>query len=140
MASRIRATDAIGSRFALLAFATLVVASGLACAGDAPKEVIEPVELVARLGNGTAPLILDVRTEKEYAAGHIPGAVNISHDELAQRIGELPEDKRTEIVVHCQSGRRAGIAESLLRENGFTRVRDLAGHWKAWSSNERPME
>ncbi len=140
MTSHARPIRSLGSRFISLAFSALVFGTGLACAEDAPKAVIEPVELVARLGNRTAPFILDVRAATEYAAGHIPGAINISHDELAERISELPEDKNSEIAVYCQSGRRAGLAESVLREDGFTRVRDLAGHWKAWSGAGRPTE
>src|SRR5690348_11248989 len=64
---------------------------------DAAQEITRD-ELRARAGGG-GPLVLDVRPIEEYQAGHIPGAVCIPVDELAERIGELPED--VEIVVYC---------------------------------------
>ena len=93
--------------------------------GGAP---ISADELVDRIHAGSAPLVLDVRTRDEYARGHVSGAINIPHDELASRIAELSITKSEEIVVHCKSGRRAQLAEATLRENGYSNVRDLVGH------------
>ena len=70
------------------------------------------------------PLLLDVRTPEEYAAGHIDGAKNIPYDEIEARAHELPQDKNREIVVCCRSGRRSAIAEKGLRSLGYLRVRD----------------
>jgi rhodanese-related sulfurtransferase len=114
-------------------------------AGDAATEAeggrtISADALESRLGTDDAPLVLDVRTEREYGAGHIPGAVNIPHDELPDRLDELPADRDTEIVVHCQTGKRAGIAERVLAQAGYGRVRDLDGHWAAWSAEGLPTE
>ncbi len=95
-------------------------------------------ELASRIQAGSAPLVLDVRTPDEYARGHIPGAINVPHGELAIRIAELPVTKSEEIVVHCQSGRRAQLAETTLREAGHSNVRDLTGHWQEWEASGRP--
>lgn len=65
-------------------------------------------------------VLLDVRTHDEYAKGHVMGSVNIPYDELANRSGELPQDKP--IVLYCQSGARSTVAEDILRDKGF---RDL---------------
>ena len=89
---------------------------------------------------GEEPLILDVRTPAEFQAGHIAGAVNLPHDQLAQRITELGVSPSDEVVVHCQSGRRAGMAEATLREAGYTNVRDLSGHMRAWKQAGLPVE
>jgi rhodanese-related sulfurtransferase len=97
-------------------------------------------ELAGRLQSGMPPLVLDVRTRDEYAKGHIPGAINVPYDELATRIAELPTTKSREIVVHCQSGRRAQLAEATLHEAGYSNVRDLSGHWKQWQVLELPTE
>ena len=70
-------------------------------------------ELSERLNESKAPVILDVRTPREYSSGHIKGALNIPYDELERRLGEIPGDKSSEIIVYCQSGRRAGIAEKI---------------------------
>lgn len=56
-------------------------------------------ELLRRLGNGEV-VVLDVRPEPEYAGGHLPGALHIPLDELADRLAELPKDK--EIVAYCR--------------------------------------
>jgi rhodanese-related sulfurtransferase len=85
-------------------------------------------------------LILDVRTPEEFAAGHVPGARNVPYDALAGRLGELAIAPGSEIVVHCQSGVRAAKAERVLADAGYTNVRDLDGHWKAWSEAGLPTE
>ena len=118
--------------------ALVVVASILLCGcGSSIEntigESIAASELADRIESGSAPVVLDVRSREEYSKGHIPGAINIPHDELADRLGELRVSKSEEIVVHCQSGRRAQLAEQTLLESGYSNVRDLAGHWQTWS-------
>lgn len=108
-------------------------------AGDRAS-AIEPKELAERIAAGTAPLILDVRTPEEFAAGHLPGARNVPHDALAGRLGELGIAPDDEIVVHCHSGGRAAKAEDVLRDAGYTNVRDLAGHWRGWREAGFPTE
>jgi len=100
---------------------------------------ITATELAARLSGGDAPLVLDVRTEAEYADGHIPGAVNIPHTELAARLLELPGDRTTDIVVHCRSGKRAKSAEQILLDAGYQRVSDLDGHMLGWAEAGLPV-
>ena len=73
-------------------------------------------------------LLVDVRTQKEVESGMIPGAVHIPLDKLRERMGELPRDK--EINVCCQVGLRGYIGARILRQRGFTRVRNLSGgYW-----------
>ena len=69
-------------------------------------------------------LLLDVRTPKEYAEGHLPGAVNIPVDDLRGRLGELPRDRR--ILAYCQVGMRGYIATRILLQKGFD-VANLGG-------------
>ena len=73
-------------------------------------------ELADRIGAGAAPRVLDVRTAAEFERGHIPGAINVPHDALAERLPELGIAPDEEVVVHCQSGKRAAMAEAVLRE------------------------
>ncbi len=100
---------------------------------------ISQQELLTRIEAQTAPLILDVRGEDEFAAGHIPGAVNIPHTEVNNRLAELPADKSTEIVVHCVSGKRAGFAFDNLTTAGYQNVRLLDGHFAEWSGQNLPL-
>lgn len=125
-------------RLAMIAGA-LALASACADAASAPD--IAADELESRLAAGDAPLVLDVRTPEEFAAGRVPQAVNIPHAELAARVDELGlEGRAREIVVYCESGRRAAEAEAMLRAVGFTDVRHLEGDMRAWRSAERPCE
>lgn len=114
--------------------AVAALASLVACAGDR-QDLVSQDELLARLGaNDPALVVLDVRTAAEFAEGHVPGASNLSHDELGARLGELAGARDKDVVVYCRSGRRAGIAMQTLREAGFTRVFHLAGDYQAWSA------
>ncbi len=118
------------------AFVVLTFACALVQAGD----TIAPSELIDRINTVKAPLILDVRTSEEYATGHIPGAVNIPHRELHDRISELMSYQNEEIVVHCWSGPRAGIAQSILSQAGFMQIRQLEGHMQQWKAGGYPIE
>jgi rhodanese-related sulfurtransferase len=96
-------------------------------------------ELAARLDGDDGPVVLDVRTEAEFAEGHIPGALNIPHTELAARLLELPGDRSAEIIVHCRSGKRAKTAEAILVGAGYQRVYDLEGHMLGWTEAGLPV-
>ena len=107
---------------------------------DAPgAPVTSPADLVERLNTDRAPVLLDVRSAEEFAAGHIPGAINIPYDEIPSRLAELAEFRDTELVVYCRTGRRAGIAEATLREAGFSSVSDLDGHMREWTAARHPV-
>lgn len=75
------------------------------------------------------PFILDVRTEEEFQAGHIPNATHIPVDALRDRLHELP--KGQPIVTYCQVGQRGYIAARILVQNGFP-VRNLSGGYKTF--------
>lgn len=82
--------------------------------------------------------VLDVRTPEEFAAGHVPGAVNIPYDQVASRLGEVPRDK--DVVLYCKSGRRAGLASEVLANHGYTRLQHLEGDIVGWVDQGRPVE
>lgn len=130
------------ARLAIAILAAALCALPLPACGSSPgaDASISGQELAQRIEAGDAPLVLDVRTPEEYASGHIPGAVNIPFDQLAGRMDELKAGKSDEIVVHCQSGRRAAMAEKTLAAAGYTDVRDLEGHMKRWKEAGLPLE
>lgn len=82
-------------------------------------------------GEGTA-MLLDVRSADEFAGGHVPGAINISIGELADRLAELESARDNEIIVYCERGGRAKSATDLLEEAGFTKLGHLEGDMSAW--------
>jgi rhodanese-related sulfurtransferase len=116
----------------------LLLLSGIACQAETSNiETITPAELSRRLKEPNPPIILDVRTRDEYSSGHIDTALNLPHDELERRLGEIPGNKTSEIVVYCRSGKRARIAENILIEKGYQNVKDLGGHWQGWSGQAK---
>ena len=72
-------------------------------------------------------IILDVRTQEEYDQGHIPGAIVISHEEIAEKAEKVLTDKNQMILVYCRSGRRSKIAAEALLELGYTNIKEFGG-------------
>lgn len=106
-----------------------------------PSAAKVPAEAVqSRLGSAAgAPVLLDVRTPEEFAAGHLPGAKNTPYDQIPSRIRELKSVQDSEIVVYCRTGRRAGIAIDILSGAGFRKLGHLEGDYEAWSAAGRPV-
>jgi phage shock protein E len=117
--------------------ATTVVL-GLACNSDDKAITIAPDELVARINNNAAPTIIDVRTPEEFASGHVPGAINMPVNDIANSIKNLNLKPADEIVVYCESGRRAKKAENTLKSKGFFEVRHLMGDMVQWRQSKLP--
>ena len=72
-------------------------------------------------------IILDVRTREEYDEGHIPGATQISHEEIAEKAEKKLTEKDQLILVYCRSGRRSKIAAEALAELGYTNIKEFGG-------------
>ena len=72
-------------------------------------------------------IILDVRTQEEYDQGHIPGATQISHEEIAEKAEDVLTDKDQLILVYCRSGRRSKLAAEALVELGYTNIKEFGG-------------
>ncbi len=72
-------------------------------------------------------VIIDARTQEEYDAGHIPGAVLIPEYEIADRAEKELPDKNQLILVYCRSGRRSKIASQALVDLGYTNVKEFGG-------------
>lgn len=121
---------------------TVALAGWLAAAvafGVEPAVLISQDALLERQQkHDSALFVLDVRTPEEFAAGHVPGAVNIPHDQVASRLAEVPKDK--DVVVYCRSGRRSGLAIDVLEASGYSRVQQLEGDMNAWLEKGRPVE
>lgn len=81
--------------------------------------------------------VVDVRNEKEFAAGHIEGATPVFVGTLTSNLDKL--DKSKDIVIHCQAGDRSTIAYSLLKKNGFESVRNYAGGMKEWTMSGKAL-
>ena len=75
----------------------------------------------------TGYVILDVRTEEEFAEGHIPGAILIPDYEIEAKAEQILTDKNQLILVYCRSGRRSKIASEALVSLGYTNIREFGG-------------
>jgi len=92
------------------------------------------VELLERINRGETVRILDVRSEGEFAAGHVPGAVNIPFTKVLSRKDDVPGTDEDELILYCGHGPRAYIAAATLRHSGRKRIIYLSGHWAAWQA------
>src|SRR6476620_3117524 len=88
---------------------------------------------------GSDEIILDVRTPDEFRAGHIPGSINISFDQLGKHVEKLREYHH--IYLHCQAGRRASVAAETLNGLGFKNISCVSGSGMAdWIEAGFPIE
>lgn len=85
-------------------------------------------------------MLIDVRSPQEYAQGHIPGAINMPHDEIDGYINQLQDAKDKPIIIYCRSGRRASIAMKKLELQEFTDVSHLEGDIMGWRESGLPID
>ena len=104
------------------------------------QKVISPEQLQRSIGQGERMLLLDVRTPREFNSGHIPGAVLLPHDRLLSSPGELPHQGEGMIIVYCERGPRARMAQKALIKGGFSNVLHLKGDMSLWRARDLPLE
>lgn len=97
---------------------------------------ITPLELKAKMDRGDQFVLVDVREPEEYAIGRIPGSRLIPRATLPERLHEL--STADEIVVHCKSGVRSGMAVDFLKQAGYRKVKNLVGGILRWSDDVDP--
>ena len=101
-----------------------------------PRDV--DVQTTAALREQPDVMILDVREQDEWDAGHIPGAVFMPMGQVPDRLSEIPKDKT--VIVQCRSGNRSSQVTDFLVQQGFTNVHNMAGGLNAWQSAGLPVE
>ena len=103
----------------------------------ARTERVSPALLAERLATPLPPLVLDVRTRREWNGKHVEGSVNVPLNHLEERLGELSRDRTMAVV--CAGGYRSAIGASLLERHGFGRLVELAGGMAAWEAARLPL-
>jgi outer membrane protein assembly factor BamB len=98
---------------------------------------ISPDELAKRIADGTAPVILDVRSKREFDQGHVPGAVHVPFWQVGRHWRQL--ERESPLVVYCGHGPRAYMAGAALKRRGFDKIIYLAGHMKKWKAMKLPL-
>ena len=123
-------------RVAAAAVAALLAALLAACGASSKPSYrqITADEAARMMQEETDFVLLDVRTQEEYASGHIPGAICIPNETIgSEEIPELP-DKDQLILVYCRSGNRSKQASQKLAEQGYTNVVEFGGI-NGWTGN-----
>lgn len=102
------------------------------------KEV-SPAEAQALLGKR---VIIDVREYDEFAAGHLPGAINIPRGVLEFKIGMVPEcaNKDGAFLLYCRTSGRAALSAVQLQKIGYSNILSMNGGFEAWNNEGRPTE
>lgn len=108
---------------------------------DSPVDVSanEAFNLVLNSTPNVDLLILDVRTQSEFDAGHLEHAILLPYDEIGSRFAELLEYSNISILVYCRTGNRSGIASDELITHGFTSVYNMLGGISTWIAAEYPV-
>lgn len=112
--------------------------SGMAIA-EAPGVIHADAKAAAKLVTEPGVIVLDVRTPKEFAQGHIAKARNIDFNASTFESALSKLDRGTPYVVHCASGKRSTAALATFQRLGFTKVTHLDGGFKAWQAAGLPV-
>lgn len=91
-------------------------------------------EGVVSLKEGT--ILIDVREDHEWNAGHIPGAVHMGRGIIERDIEAKIPDKNTKLVLYCGGGFRSALSADNLQKMGYTNVYSLAGGWRGWREKD----
>lgn len=132
-------------KFLMLVFAAVLAVSAV-CFAEVPKEAegtqtvqtqtsaayktLTPQQAKQRMEQNDKIVVLDVRTQEEFAAGHIPGAVLLPVDLIeakSEEVAKVLPDKDAEILVYCRSGKRAHRASQALADMGYTNIEHIGG-------------
>lgn len=132
----------------IIIWAVVIIALGILAAAAvlllyrslAGKRDISQEELLAWMEQESDFCILDVRSPDEYDSGHIPGSINIGHKEISSHLHDLEPHKAKNVVVYCEIGVRARMAQNTLARAGFANVYHLKGDMAAWRETGRPTD
>jgi rhodanese-related sulfurtransferase len=122
-------------QFSIMLFLSVFLAS---CAGEGIHHMTQD-QLLASIEKGTAPVIVDVRSQSEYESGHVPGALHLPFYALWSRHAEIKGNPEDPVVLYCEHGPRAGIAKFALWTLGYTNLVYLEGHMSGWKERGLPM-
>lgn len=95
-------------------------------------------EALERAANGA--VLIDVREDNEWDAGHARGAIHIGRGVIERDMVQTVPDKASELILYCGGGYRSALAVDSLQKMGYTNVRSMAGGWTAWQEAEAPVE
>jgi rhodanese-related sulfurtransferase len=109
---------------------------------DAKERVQEHTvgEVVGKIERKEKFVLVDVREESEWAAGHIKGAIHLSKGVIERDVENTIPDISTEIILYCGGGYRSALAADNLQKMGYTNVYSMDGGWRGWTDKGLPTE
>lgn len=109
-------------------------------AATAEIKEVSVTEAHDMMAGGHPLIILDVRDQREFKKGHIPGAVNISRGVLEFKVTKEIPNRDAAILVYCKVGGRGALAAHTLKQMGYKNVVNMAGGWDGWVNAGYPIE
>lgn len=97
-------------------------------------------ELLRRREEGEDLLLVDVREDREWENGRLPGAVHCGKGVIERDIEALCPERGRTLVLYCGGGFRSALAADALQTMGYTEVYSLAGGWREWTEAGKPVE
>ncbi len=116
---------------------------GFVKAAEAARARIKEItldEVKARQDRGDRFVLLDVREDHEWAAGHLPAAQHLSRGILERDVEGRYPDPSTDLVLYCGGGYRSALAADSLQQMGYKNVRSVAGGFRGWTEKGFPVE
>jgi rhodanese-related sulfurtransferase len=114
----------------------LLICSGImGCAVGITRD-----KLLKQMQEGTAPLIVDVRTQGEYDRDHVPGAIHIPFYAIGSALKARNVSKKEPLILYCEHGPRADVSSFTLFLEGYEKVFSLEGSMKGWRKSRFPIE
>ena len=92
------------------------------------------------LAAGDKPVLIDVREDNEWAAGHAAGALHLGKGIIERDIESKIPDKSAKMVLYCGGGFRSALAADALQQMGYTDIISLDGGWRAYQESDLPIE
>jgi len=97
-------------------------------------------ETQQRMQSDKRVLLIDVREDNEWEAGHAAGSSHLGKGIIERDIEATVPDKATEVILYCGGGYRSALAADVLQQMGYRNVFSMAGGWKAWKDSGAPVE
>jgi rhodanese-related sulfurtransferase len=103
------------------------------------KETNVP-EVKRRIDSGEKFVLVDVREESEWAAGHLPGAIYLGKGIIERDIEQRVPDTSTKLILYCGGGFRSALVADNLQKMGYSNVESMDGGWKGWTQAGYPTK
>lgn len=117
----------------------LALATVVSCQGQTGVQVLSVDAFEQKLSATPEKIILDVRTDEEYAQGRMKNATQIDYYQRDFKTEVAKLDKTKPVFVYCASGVRSNSAAKILKQQGFTEIYDLKGGLNAWARSGKPI-